>query len=287
MRTAPFMAWRHTSSSSSSSSSTTPWSPNACKPRCVAPSLQGRNPSEAERLERQAGPTATRGNRGAGFTLIEILLAVAIFAIVLAGMHLVFHGALRLRNKTTASLESAVPLQQTLSILQRDLANLVAPGTNLAGHLQTTPTNTVGRVLGQVSPQFFTAVGTLNDITPWSEVQRVTYRLTESTNNSEGLDLYRSVTRNLLALVEDDPEDQFLMGGIETVTFQFYDGTQWRYDWDSTTDPTILPGAIKVELLLTTALTNRLNAEPVVLVVPVAVQPDTNAVAQAAAEEGT
>ena len=233
-------------------------------------------------------PEARQGRRApaSGFTLIEILLAVAIFAIVLVGMHLVFHGALRLRNKTTASLEAAVPLQQALSILQRDLANLAAPGTNLAGHLQTTPTNTTARVIGQVSPQFFTAVGVLDDTTPWSEVQRVTYRLTEPTNDTEGLDLYRSVTRNLLALIEDTPEDQFMMGGVETVTFQFYDGTQWRYDWDSTTDPTILPGAIKVELLLTAALTNRLNPEPIVLVVPIAVQPDTNAVTQAT-EEGT
>jgi general secretion pathway protein J len=235
-------------------------------------------------------PSARPGRRAlpgeAGFTLIEILLAVAIFAIVLAGMHLVFHGALRLRNKTTASLEAAVPLQQAVSVLQRDLANLVAPGTNLAGHLQTTPTNATVRVIGQVSPQFFTAVGVLSDVAPWSEVQRVTYRLAEPTNNTEGLDLYRSVTRNLLALVEDAPEDQFLMGGVETVTFQFYDGTQWRYDWDSTIEPTILPGAIRVELLLTSALTNRLNPEPVVLVVPIAVQPDTNAVAQAT-EEGT
>jgi type II secretion system protein J len=224
--------------------------------------------------------------RAAAFTLIEILLAVAIFSIVLAGMHLVFHGALRLRNKTTASLEAAVPLQHALSVIEHDLANIVIPGTNIAGALQTTPTNTATRVLGQVSPPFYTAVGFLNDSVPWSEVQRVTYRLTESTNGTPGLDLYRSVTRNLLALVEDAPEDQFLLGGVETVTFQFYDGTQWRYDWDSTTEATILPGAIKVELLLTAALTNRFSPDPIVLVVPITVQPDTNTVAQTT-ESGT
>jgi len=225
-------------------------------------------------------------SRAAAFTLIEILLAVAIFSIVLAGMHLVFHGALRLRNKSMASLEAAVPLQHAVSVIEHDLANLVIPGTNIAGALQTTPTNTTTRVLGQISPPFYTAVGPLNDTLPWSEVERVTYRLTESTNGSPGLDLYRSVTRNLLALVEDTPEDQYLLSGVENVTFQFYDGTQWRYDWDSTTETTILPGAVRVELFLTTALTNRFNPDPIVLVVPVNVQPDTNTVAQTT-ESGT
>ncbi len=229
----------------------------------------------SERTARWRAATA-----GGAFTLIEILLAVAVFSIVLVAIHLVFHGALRLRNQTTARLEATVPLEHALSIIQRDLAALVLPGTNLAGPLQTTPTGVTTRVVGQVSPFFYTSGGLLRAEEPWGDLQRVTYRLAEPTNDAEGLDLYRSVTRNLLAVVEDESEDQFLVGGVETLTFLFYDGTQWRYDWDSSTEEAVLPGAIRVELLLTRALTNRLNPEPVVLVVPLAVQPDTNSVSQ-------
>jgi len=89
----------------------------------------------------------------------------------------------------------------------------------------------------------------------------------------------RAVTRNLLAPVEEPPEDQFLLGGVEEVVFQFYDGTQWRDAWDSTVEPTGLPLAIKVQLYLTRDVTNRTVREPVELVVPVVVQTGTNATA--------
>lgn len=217
----------------------------------------------------------------AGFTLLEVLLAVAVFAVVLVAMHSVFHGALRLRNRTTASLEEAVPLQQALAVIQRDLANLASPGGTLTGPFQTAPTGTTATLLGRVAPDFYTTVGVLRDTDPWPEIQRVTYRLASPTNDHPGLELFRSVTRNLLAVVEETPEDQFLLGGVETVTFQYYDGTTWRYDWDSTGEMTAdltsgLPRAIKVEIVLTSALTNRVETEPIELVVPVTVQVETD-----------
>ena len=214
------------------------------------------------------------------FTLVEVLLAVMVFSVVLGSIHYVFQGALRLRNKVTASLEVAVPLRQAFDILQRDLANLALPGTNLVGPLQSSPTN-LTQLPGRTGPYFFTTAGILRDDAPWPALQRVAYRLVTPTNDADGLDLMRSVTRNLLAPVEDLPEDQFLLSGVEEVRFQFHDGTQWRDTWDSTLDTTVLPGAIKVQLYLTRDRTNRLNAEPMELVVPVLLQPDTNATAQA------
>ena len=46
-----------------------------------------------------------------GFTLLELLLAVAAFALVLAAINGVFYGALRLRNKTVAGFDDSLPLQ--------------------------------------------------------------------------------------------------------------------------------------------------------------------------------
>jgi type II secretion system protein J len=220
------------------------------------------------------------------FTLIEVLLAVVVFGVVLVAMHGVFYGALRLRNKTVASLEAAVPLQQTLAIIQRDLANLVLPGGTLAGQLQGIPTQQTE--LGQIGPFLYTAVGILSASTPWAPVQRVAYRLTQPTNDSLGLDLYRSVSRNLLPVTTDLAEDQYLMSGIETILFEYYDGTQWRDYWDSTAETTAgLPAAIKLRLFLAGAQTNRFLEEPVELVVPVVVQSATNQTTQTSQTTGT
>src|SRR5438067_945126 len=74
-----------------------------------------------------------------------------------------------------------------------------------------------------------------------SELQRVSYVLVDPANRAAaGKDLIRAVTRNLLpATAEEEPAQQWLMGGVQGVTFYYYDGTQWRDSWDSTAaDPT-------------------------------------------------
>src|SRR5437899_9614128 len=62
------------------------------------------------------------------FTLLELLLAVLVFSIVLTAIHVVFFSALKLRARTTEAIERALPLQQTVAIIKRDLENIVPPG---------------------------------------------------------------------------------------------------------------------------------------------------------------
>ena len=71
------------------------------------------------------GEQSFRNSLGA-FTLLEILIAVAAFAIVLAAINTVFYSALRLRNSTTAAIERALPMEHALGIIKRDLANIAA-----------------------------------------------------------------------------------------------------------------------------------------------------------------
>jgi prepilin-type N-terminal cleavage/methylation domain-containing protein len=171
--------------------------------------------------------------RHQAFTLLELLLAVLVFAIVLAAVHTVFFSAFKLRKRTTDAIERSLPLQQALGIIRRDLANLVPPGGVLAGALQSAPTitttasgvklaNTMSR---QTSPQFFTAVGIVDDYAPWGDLERISYYLATPTNDTPGLDLFRSVARNLLPVAQDETDDQFLLGGVDTITFQYYNGT--------------------------------------------------------------
>jgi prepilin-type N-terminal cleavage/methylation domain-containing protein len=258
------------------------------------------------------------GVRRRAFTLIEVLLAVAVFAIVLVAMHGVFYGALRLRNKTATAMEEAVPLQQALAILKRDLANIVLPGGTLFGEFQTTPTSgtsqsatnqtgqgTSGITSGMsggisgagstinsafnsasmkglvVGPTFCTTVGSIDDTAPWGEVERVLYYLANPTNNTPGKDLIRSVTRNLLPMAQDQPLDQWLLSGVQTVSFYFYDGNAWGETWDSTQQTAKVPQAIKVEIQLVSETPEPKLREPITLVVPVSVQAATNQTEQA------
>ncbi|MBX3744887.1 MAG: type II secretion system protein GspJ [Verrucomicrobiae bacterium] len=218
--------------------------------------------------------------RRSGFTLLEVMLAVAVAAFVLVAINGVFFGGLQLRNRATRTFEEALPLERTLNLLRRDLAGIVPPRGLLSGALQTSGSRVLE--LGQVSPDFHTATGALTDRHPWSEVQRVAYLLVDpGSREAAGQDLVRSVRRNLLAPVEDTPEWQRLLGGVERLDFSYYDGSQWRTDWDSTIEEIPLPAAIRVELQLA-APGNRGELPPLIeLVVPLPVDGRTNTLSAA------
>jgi type II secretion system protein J len=224
-----------------------------------------------------------------GFTLLELLLAVLVFSIVLGAIHVVFFSAFKLRNKTSEAIERALPLQQTLAVIKRDLANIVPPGGLLSGALQSTPTLSTasGAMTGSLNrgngPQFYTAAGIVDDGAPWGEVERVSYHLAPPTNNAPGQDLFRSVARNLLPLTQDETDDQFMMSGVESIEFQYFDGNAWKDTWDSTLEDSAtgftnnLPRAIKMQLALYTENRSLGTPAPVELIVPMTVLARTNA----------
>jgi type II secretion system protein J len=248
----------------------------------------------ARQLKRSAEQcSALRPPSLRAFTLIEIMIAVAAFAIVLAAVNTIFYSALRLRNATTAAIEKALPIEHALGILKRDLANLVLPGGKMSGTFSTSSTS--NSVAGQASPNFYTASAAIDETSPFAEVQRVSYSLVVSTGGEDdkkaGKDLLRSVSRNLLPSLQDQNEQERLLTGVQTLTFLYHDGSQWRESWDSTVENTVtglsngLPMAVKVQLHMTgeNSGSSRSRELPIELVVPIVVLQRTNQVQQAAA----
>jgi prepilin-type N-terminal cleavage/methylation domain-containing protein len=214
------------------------------------------------------------------FTLIEMILAIGVAAIVLITICGVFFGALRLRNVTQDYVDAATPVDQTLDTLKRDLACIVTPtnGTSkvLSGDFR------VGNVVstgggGLVAIEMFTATGELSDQEPWGDIQRVTYELRDPlTRNEAGKQLFRSVTRNILASSPSSAEDQLMMGGVQNITFSCYDGVQWWNTWDTTgltSANTNLPLAVRVDIQ---PVGNQMA--PIEMVVPIDSQSRSNLV---------
>lgn len=254
-----------------------------------------------------AGPFHRRPRRGA-FTLLELLIATAAFAIVLAAVNSVFYSALRLRNRSTEAFDDDVAVQHTLSLLRRDIAGLVPPGGTLFGPFQTTPSfgsSTSGSSSssgtgpsgglssrasagsmallaaasqpGRSSPEFYTTTGAIDETSPWSELQKVAYYLTPATNASTGNDLIRSVTRNLLPSFQDQPVVTPLLTGVQSIFFQYHDGSQWMDSWDSTSTTTArLPAAVRVQIVRSVADRQATVRPPIEIVVPVTVYGGTN-----------
>lgn len=226
----------------------------------------------------------------AAFTLLEVLLSVAVFAVVLAAITSVYFSALRLRNRATAALDHALPVQQALGIIRADLSALRPPGTGLTGAFQTVPTQTgsiVDSIGRRISPNLHTRTGQIDENTPFSEMQRVAYFLANPTNGAAGFELMRTVTRNLLPVNVEEFETQFLLGGVDSALMLFHDGNTWLETWDSTISSN-LPVAIRFQITLlppnqtseeTTLRLNQSQRTPIELVVPLSPFGNTNTAA--------
>ena len=225
------------------------------------------------------GPTLAAAGRG-GFTLVEVMLAMAVCAIVLAAINGVFFGALRLRETTNRVVDESQPAQLALTTLRADLESAVSPTTNgvMTGDFRVGDITSLG--LNQnVSIEMYTTTGALHENEPWGEIQRVTYELRSSTGGplGRGQDLVRSVTRNLLATITPVPEDQWMMGNVQNLTFDCYDGTQWRNTWDTTSSDTNLPIAVRVTIQLAGEGPDDPRAQqPIVLLIPIDSESRTN-----------
>jgi type II secretion system protein J len=242
-----------------------------------------------------SGGHPSGGRRGrAGFTLLELLVATAVSAIVLLVINATFFTALRLRNTTHDKIDRDLVLQRALGIIRADLAGIVLPGsataTNvLSGQLETENfTSTSMDSTGErVSPDIYTDSGRIDGWTTFADVQSVAYFLVPATDGSNTKSLVRAVTRNLLPVQDGDFNQQTLLPGVASASMSFYDGTDWTDTWDSSTSNT-LPSAIKFSLVLTP--TDGSAASPtsgsVDVVVPVIVSTTTSVQQAAAAAAG-
>jgi prepilin-type N-terminal cleavage/methylation domain-containing protein len=219
--------------------------------------------------------------RREGFTLIELLLAISIMSVILGVISVAFKSAIDLRDRTVNSLQESLPTEQALDVMEHDLANIIcSTNTNgvFLGPLTSTPTNTLPN---QQGPDFYTSGGELDGVTPWGCMQKIDYLLAAPTNGTRGpgMDLIRAVTRNLLPISPPAlPDEQHtILSGVQSLTFLYYDGTQWDQMWD-TTQQTNLPLAIKVQIQMAPAPGAPAPTQPLELVVPVDVLLNTNTI---------
>lgn len=191
-----------------------------------------------------------------GFTLLELLLAVAMIATLGLALYASMSIGFRARRSAHAQVAAMREASIVMDIAQQDLQSVLPPRGTLAGPFIGNPTNATTGIASEGSLDFYTlgrdAMSPADEEkeAPFSEGPRhVQLVLQAGAESGRGV-LVRRVTRNLLATSTAEADEEVLARNVSAFDLRFFDGETWQTAWDSTQLADTLPVAVELTIEL-------------------------------------
>ena len=208
----------------------------------------------------------------AGFTLLEIMVALLVVSVLALSLFTSLKVAFAARRSAVDALDPVDSAQAAMEIILHDLEAAPNASGNLAGLMTGTDgtgdSGAASDVLnfytssGFIHPDYdadqlssgmshtlnlksSSLVAATNTKHAESDMQNIEYALSPDPVTGE-MNLVRRVTRNLLTNVTPQAEEQVLCRHAATLDIQYYDGSAWQTEWDSSANDNQIPLAIQV-----------------------------------------
>ena len=189
-----------------------------------------------------------RGQAG-GFTLLELLVATAMMAVLAGSLYMSLQAAFRARKSAEAAVGQMRHAELAVDLLRADLVAALAPKGILAGiFLGEDAVDAAGQPMDALTLHC-AADGGSADTEGAGDIRKVELSCRPA-EEGEGLDLVRRVYRFLLATRIEEPPEEVLCRNVRLFDLKYHDGVDWQDSWDSTTHDNALPLAVQVTLEL-------------------------------------
>jgi len=176
-----------------------------------------------------------------GFTLLEVLISIAIFSIISLSSFTIFDSVLK--GDATAKLRSERQneLQRAFLIIERDITQIARRSIRFDGEapMERLIQSGSDSVASEEQAIAFVRNGWTNPglLLPRSDMQAVAYTLTEET-------LHRLHFNFVDSVVGEEPKIRPLISDVTELKFEYYDGKEWQEVWGTNK----LPLAIAIEI---------------------------------------
>ena len=176
-----------------------------------------------------------------GFTLLEVLIAIAIFSVISLSSFTIFDTVLSSEESSRSRTDRMNEFQRAFLLIERDLTQIARRTIRINGEepLDDFLHTDGASFLSEEQSIGFVRGGWTNPglLLPRSDVQSVAYQLKDNT-------LERLHYNFVDAVVGQEPKTRILVKAVNNITFEFYDGKAWKKEWQGKT----IPLAIAIEI---------------------------------------
>jgi len=182
-----------------------------------------------------------------GFTLVEVILALALSGMLVLSAYASLRAAMKARDRALVMVGPVRTTQVAMDILRQDLESALPPVGTLAGPFVGELVEGSQGVLSVLT--YYSIVGeALSDAVDPASLRRVVLLVVPSEDGTDQV-LVRQITWNLLAPIEEEPEQEIVCRGVRRFELRYFDATSgWLETWDSTVMGDVLPLAVEVTL---------------------------------------
>lgn len=184
------------------------------------------------------------GSRQQGFTLLEVLVAIAVFAMLSLSAYQVMNGVQLSDQQSRDHNARLQEIQRAMVMMDNDFRQVVARKTRNQGEAPSDKLLLSGEYLLDSSSQgiMFTRTGWQNpqQMFPRGENVRVGYRIVEDT-------LERVWFRYPDTVVGSEPLIRQVLAKVTKLSFRFYSKQKWQEEW---AQAAALPEGIMIQLTL-------------------------------------
>ena len=183
-----------------------------------------------------------------GFTLLELLVATGMTAVLAGSLYATLHTAFKARRGANDAVGQMRRAELAVELIRTDIESAVLPRGMLAGQfLGEDETDRTGRPMDSLVLHCTAGGGAPTEGT--GDVRMVELSC-EPAEDGMSMVLVRRVSRYLLATTVEEAEPEIICRGVRALDLKYCDGTEWQDSWDSTTRDNTLPLAVEVTMEL-------------------------------------
>ncbi len=205
--------------------------------------------------------TTSRRAFRSGFTLLELIFALMMTAMIVPVIYGALVAAYRAKSSATAAVEPPRTAAQALDWLSQDLGAAIPPSiqqTAMAGPFEGIQAKD-DRGHEADDLQFYTVADSPTHSPLNGEIRLVELTVITAPNGDHCL--VRKVSRDMVSFTGSttptpldgtalDPDVEVICRGVSAFTLSYNDGTNWSSAWDSTAEDNTLPAAVQVTITL-------------------------------------